>query len=125
MFYELIKKLYLHQLDLNKIPGIHVLDKSYCDNDNTGRFSFDETRLVIKVLSKTWIPGILLRLFLAYSANFKFSFKTFLPSKTNDNTGRFSFDETRLVIKVDGLRMSGFQVYYEIRKNYNIQSKSA
>ena len=59
---------------LNKIPGIHVLDKSYCDNDNTGRFSFDETRLVIKV---------------------------------------------------DGLRMSGFQVYYEIRKNYNIQLELA
>ena len=60
--------------NLNKIPGIHVLDKSYCDNDNTGRFSFDETRLVIKV---------------------------------------------------DGLRMSGFQVYYEIRKNYNIQLELA
>ena len=60
--------------NLNKIPGIHVLDKSYCDNNNTGRFSFDETRLVIKV---------------------------------------------------DGLRMSGFQVYYEIRKNYNIQLELA
>ena len=59
---------------LNKIPGIYVLDKSYCDNDNTGRFSFDETRLVIKV---------------------------------------------------DGLRMSGFQVYKEIRANYNIQLELA
>lgn len=59
---------------INKIPGISVLDKSYCENDNTGRFAFDETRLVIKV---------------------------------------------------DGLRMSGFQVYYEIRKNYNIQLELA
>ena len=39
--------------------------------------------------------------------------------------GRYDFDETRLVIKVDGLRMSGFQVYKEIRANYNIQLELA
>lgn len=41
------------------------------------------------------------------------------------NTGRFAFDETRLVIRVDGLRKSGFQVYKELRKDYNIQLELA
>ena len=42
-----------------------------------------------------------------------------------NNSGRFDFDETRLVIKVDGLQMSGFQVYHEIRKDFNIQLELA
>ena len=56
--------------ELNKIPGISVLDKSYCNED---------------------IPG------------------------------RYAFDDTRLTIRVDKLHKSGFQIYKEIRKNYNIQ----
>lgn len=59
---------------LNQIPGIQVLDKSYCNNENSGRFAFDNTRLVIRV---------------------------------------------------DGINKSGFEVYKEIRKKYNIQLELA
>lgn len=42
-----------------------------------------------------------------------------------EKSGRYAFDCTRLVIRVDGLEKSGFQVYKEIRKNYNIQLELA
>ncbi len=59
---------------LNNIPGVSVLDSTYCGEDKPGRYSFDETRLVIRV---------------------------------------------------DGLRKSGFQIYKEIRQDYNIQLELA
>lgn len=39
--------------------------------------------------------------------------------------GRFAFDDTRLTIRVDKLNKSGFEIYYEIRKKYNIQLELA
>lgn len=60
--------------ELNKINGISVLDKSYCNHENSGRYEFDDTRLVIRV---------------------------------------------------DGLNKSGFEIYKEIRKTYNIQLELA
>lgn len=59
---------------LNAIPGVSVLEKTYCEQKGSGRFAFDETRLVIRV---------------------------------------------------DGLRKSGFDIYKELRKNYNIQVELA
>lgn len=34
---------------LNHIPGVSVLDQGYCDEKDSSRFAFDETRLVIRV----------------------------------------------------------------------------
>jgi len=39
--------------------------------------------------------------------------------------GRYAFDDTRLTIRVDKLKKSGFQVYQEMQKKYNIQLELA
>ena len=44
---------------------------------------------------------------------------------SKDNSSRYAFDLTRLVIRVDGLNKSGFEIYKEMRKNYNIQLELA
>lgn len=43
----------------------------------------------------------------------------------NTNSGRYAFDNTRLIIRVDALRKSGFQIYKELKQNYNIQLELA
>ncbi|MFA7127401.1 MAG: aminotransferase class I/II-fold pyridoxal phosphate-dependent enzyme [Bacilli bacterium] len=40
-------------------------------------------------------------------------------------TGRFSYDETKIVVKVSDLGLSGFEVFQKMRKKYNIQLELA
>lgn len=42
-----------------------------------------------------------------------------------DNDGRFDFDETKLMIKVSDLGLTGFEVYKILKKDYNIQLELA
>ncbi len=42
-----------------------------------------------------------------------------------DRPGRFDFDETKLVINISGLGKSGFDIFSEIRKKFNIQLELA
>lgn len=46
-------------------------------------------------------------------------------SYCDSNSGRYDFDETKLVVRVNGLGLSGFEVYKILRYDYNIQLELA